>query len=266
MWTPAALHSEARPWDAELWRAVESQTKASTMKLTDSLDEQRILENVLERSKPAFPPEFQGFHYLISTPFRYAPYPHGSRFRRKGQRKGAFYCSDQPSTAIAETSFYRLLFLIESPAMILPRTPVEHTVFSVACKTPLALNLCAPPLDADTAAWMHPIDYTRCQDLADLARKAGIGAIRYASVRDPNGGKNAAILSAGAFAEHRPVQLQTWHIFPGKYSVRAWCENPKMELEFRRQDFAHDPRILDPPQPPHRTRRPSRRGQTLASG
>jgi hypothetical protein len=259
MWTHAELRSEARPWEGELWRAVESQAKVATMKLTDSLDEQRILENVLERSKPSFPPEFQPFDYLISTPFRYTPYPHGSRFRRAGQREGAFYCSDESATAIAETSFYRLLFVAEAPGMTLPRTPVEHTVFSISCRSPLVLNLRAPPLDRDTAAWTHPTDCGKCQSLADTARSAGIDAIRYRSVRDPNEGMNCAIFSASAFAEHRPIRRQTWHIFPGQYSIRAWCESPKMELEFRREEFANDPRLAGPPVPVRRrTRKPGR--------
>jgi hypothetical protein len=247
MWTPGALRSEACPWSGDLWRAVESQAKASTMKLTDySPVEQNILENLLEPTKPPIPPEFEGFHYLLFTPFRYAPYPNGSRFRRAGQREGAFYCSEQAVTAIAETSFYRLLFLAEAPGMKLPRTPVEHTVFSIKCNTPLALNLTAPPFDTEADTWSHPTDYRKCQDLADLARKTGIGAIRYTSVRDPNHGMNCAILAADAFAERRPQGLQTWHIFPGRHSVRAWCESPLMELEFRKEDFANDPRLAEP--------------------
>ena len=47
------------------------------MRLTDSLEEQELLENVLERSKPNIPAECKGLHYLLATPFRYTPYPHG---------------------------------------------------------------------------------------------------------------------------------------------------------------------------------------------
>jgi hypothetical protein len=242
MWTPDALRSEARPWNSDLWRAVESQAKISTMRLTDTLAEQELLEAVLERSKPSWPDECQGLHYLLATPFRYAPYPQGSRFRRPGQREGAFYCSELAETAVGETSFYRLLFFAESPGMRLPSSAVEHTVFSVRCQVSLALNLSEPPLDRDSHVWREPVDYSECQALADEARAAGVQAIRYLSVRDPLGGMNCALLSAAAFAAPHPIDPQTWHIFPREHTVRAWCENPPRSLEFRREEF-NDPRL-----------------------
>src|SRR5947207_3130361 len=52
-WTPPALASEARRYSHELWRVVETQHTASTMRLTDSLEEQASLELVLEQSTPA---------------------------------------------------------------------------------------------------------------------------------------------------------------------------------------------------------------------
>ena len=217
------------------------------MRLTDTLAEQELLETILEDSKPNWPDACRGLHYLLATPFRYAPYPQGSRFRRAGQRDGAFYCSERAETAVAETSFYRLLFFAEAPGMKLPSSRVEHTVFSVRCRMELALNLCTPPLDRDEPLWRQPVDYGACQNLADAARSAGIDAIRYSSVRDPRGGMNCAFLSVAAFAEPRPRREQTWHIFPGENLVRAWCESPRRSLEFRREDF-NDPR-LTPTQP-----------------
>lgn len=242
MWTPDALRCEAQPWQSDLWRAVESQAKASTMRLTDTLAEQELLEAVLERSKPQWPEACEGLHYLLATPFRYAPYPRGSRFRRAGQREGAFYCSELPQTAIAETSFYRLLFFAEAPGMKLPSSAVEHTVFAVRCHSSCALNLCEPPFDRDAEIWGQTSDYAGCQDLADAARSAGIDAIRYASVRDPRGGMNCAVLSPAAFAVRHPIDEQTWHVFPSEQNVRAWCEHPMQSLELRREDF-DDPRL-----------------------
>src|SRR5712692_9925921 len=110
MWTPDALLSDARAWAADVWRTVETQYKASTMRLTDSLDDQALLEDILERSKPNLTADCVGLHYLLFTPFRYAPYPRGSRFRRAGQPEGAFYAAESVQTTVAEMSFYRLLF------------------------------------------------------------------------------------------------------------------------------------------------------------
>jgi hypothetical protein len=59
-WTQHALESEARPYARALWRVVEAQHTASTMRLTDSLEEQATLEALLEESKPPLPPNVRG--------------------------------------------------------------------------------------------------------------------------------------------------------------------------------------------------------------
>jgi hypothetical protein len=225
------------------------------MRLTDTIEEQGILEAILDRSKPPIPEECAGFHYLIYSPFRYAPYPVGSRFRRPGQREGVFYGAEQIPTAIAEIAFYRLLFFLESPDSIFPSGPVEHTVFSVGCASKRLIDLTSPPLNRDKKLWTDPTNYEPCQALADSARIAGVRIIRYQSVRDPDGNANYAVLSPLAFSEHRPKNEQTWHIFPGPFSVRAWCENPRMALEFTRDDFNNDPRLLAIAAPVRRRRR-----------
>lgn len=46
--TSAALSSEARPWTGIVWRMVEAQHTASTMKIVDNDDEQDVLEALLE--------------------------------------------------------------------------------------------------------------------------------------------------------------------------------------------------------------------------
>src|SRR5919106_1273755 len=115
-WTRAALWSNARPRSGVCWRVVEAQHHVSTLKLSDTLDEQKQLEELLEYSKPMVPPECRHLHYLLSTPFRYgAVYPAGSRFRRAGVTEGVFYGSETAETAIAEMTFHRLLFFAESP-------------------------------------------------------------------------------------------------------------------------------------------------------
>lgn len=214
------------------------------MRLTDTQEEQALLEEILERSKPAVPPECQGLNYLLFTPFRYSS-PYGSRFRRPGQREGVFYAAETIETAIAEISFYKFLFfVIEAPGTRLPASALEHTAFSVGCVTSFCLTLCDPPLDRDAHLWRSPTDYAACQELAANARKAEIQVIRYSSVRDPRGGTNCALLSADAFAEQNPKSQQTWHIYPSLRSVRARCESPAISLEFRREDFGNDPRVM----------------------
>ena len=211
IWTPDALSSELRPYERAVWRIVEAQHQVSTMKLVDTLDQQDVLEALIEATKPAYPPECGGLHYLLKTPFRYAAaYPKGSRFRRAGQTPGVFYASERPATAVAEIAFYRLLFFAESPATPWPANPAEYTGFSAAFRTRNLLDLTMPPLDRDAAAWRSLTDYGPCQALAEAARAGAAQIIRYRSVRDPEGGACAAALTCAAFAKPDPSAVQTW--------------------------------------------------------
>src|SRR4029077_5018329 len=107
-WTPRALASEAHSYARQLWRVVESQHTASTMRLADSLEEQAVLEAILEASKPALPLYVAKLHYLLATPFRYRPHQ-GSRFRAAFD-PGVWYGAEVLRTALAEKSYWRLRF------------------------------------------------------------------------------------------------------------------------------------------------------------
>ncbi|MBE7608035.1 RES family NAD+ phosphorylase, partial [Salmonella enterica subsp. enterica serovar 4:-:1,2] len=96
-------------------------------------------------------------HYLLATPFRYGSvYPYGSRFRRAGRTLGVYYAAETIATAVAEMSFYRLLFFAESLDTPWPRDAAEYTAFSISYATGKAIDLTRPPLDRDEAAWTHP--------------------------------------------------------------------------------------------------------------
>ena len=56
-WTPDALRSSARRAAGRCWRFVEAQHRVSTLKLTDTLEEQERLEALLEKTKPPIPAE-----------------------------------------------------------------------------------------------------------------------------------------------------------------------------------------------------------------
>jgi len=244
IWTPAALSSEALAVSGRYWRLVEAQHQVSTLKLVDSLEEQALLEQLLDESKPSLPPECAGLDYLLATPFRYgAVYPHGSRFRRAGRTLGVFYASEKVETALAEMAFYRLLFYADSPETPLPGNAAEYTAFAASIATNAAIDLTLPPLDRGRDAWCDPLDYGPCQSLADTAREAGIQAILYRSVRDPNNGRNLALLTALGFAGREPVERQTWRIRLSDAGVQALCEFPKTRIGFASAEFAGDPRL-----------------------
>jgi hypothetical protein len=201
---------------------VEAQHSYSTLKVVDSVDEQKTLEELVEETKPMLPPECRGLHYLLSTPFRYgALYPKGSRFRRAGMTAGVFYGSEAAQTAVAEMTFYRLLFFVESPDTPWPRNPAQYTAFSAAYATERAIDLTSARYSRDRARFAHVTDYRHCQAFADTARAAQIETLRYASVRDPAGGMNLALLTCRAFVEREP----------------------RFRITFDRACFAVDPRI-----------------------
>ena len=244
IWTPAALSSERRAHAGDCWRMVEAQHRVSTLKLTNSLAEQELLEALLEESKPRVPTEGQGLHYLLAAPFRYgAVYPTGSRFRRAGRTEGVYYGAEHASTAAAEMAFYRLLFYVESPDTPWPANAAEYTVFNAPVKTDRAIDLTKPPLSADRPVWMALVDYAPCQSFADSVRAAELDVIRYESVCDPDHGANLAILSPEAFASKAPAALQTWRLNFGPFGAQALREFPPAALEFGRNGFSTDPRL-----------------------
>lgn len=244
IWTPDALSSEARALRGECWRLVEAQHRVSTLKLVDTLAEQKLLEDLLEESKPPVPPECRGLHYLLATPFRYgAPYPKGSRFRRPGHTPGVYYASEHVETAVAEIAFHRLLFFADSPATPWPENAAEFTAFCVAYRSARGLDLTRPPLSAEEAAWTDPLDYESCQRLAEGACSVGVEVIRYRSVRDPDRRANVAVLACGAFGWRQPRRPQTWRIRFSAAGVQALCEFPRLSCEFPRAAFGADPRL-----------------------
>ncbi|HMF69779.1 MAG TPA: RES family NAD+ phosphorylase [Phyllobacterium sp.] len=243
IWTPAALRSESRSLHGASWRLVEAQHRVSTMKLVDTLDEQALLEDELEATKPPVPPACTHLDYLLATPFRYGRYPGNSRFRREGYSPGVFYASEKVETAVAETAFYRLLFFAESPGTPWPRNALEFTAFEARYATTHAIDLTAAPFVEQALLWTHRTDYSACLDLADKAHEAGIELIRYQSVRDPGGGINLALLSCACFAMPNPTRMTTWRLHFSNYGVKAICDSPEIRLEFSREIFANDPRM-----------------------
>jgi hypothetical protein len=212
------------------------------MALVDTLEEQALLEQVIEASKPTVPAGCREHHYLLSTPFRYgALYPAGSRFRRAGMTAGVFYASADVATAVAEISFRRLLFFAESPATPWPPNAVEHTAFTVGFATRKGLDLTAAPFNRHARRWLDPIEYGQCQALADAARDSGTTVLRYQSARAP--GINIALLTCAAFASREPKERQVWRVHTGPSGVRAICTYPDQRLAFDRAAFASDPRI-----------------------
>lgn len=216
-WTPTVVSSEAIPWRGQVWRMVESQYVAATMKLVDTLEEQDLLETLLEASKPKLPDETAGLDYLLATPFRYHPNRGGSRFRGV-KDPGVFYAAESIRTAGAELGYWRWKFLID--AVDLDRLdPVAHTAFQVDVQT-LVVDLQASPFSQYSANWEHPSDYRATQAFASVARQANVGGILYRSARDPMPSWCLALLAPNGFAKRNPnAQRQTWYVAVSRHEV-----------------------------------------------
>jgi len=188
------------------------------MRLTDSLDEQSLLEAVLEESKPALPAAVRRLHYLLATPYRYRPHL-GSRFRAPLE-PGVWYGAEALRTALAEKSYWRLRFLLDSPATP-DLKPVPHTAFQASVRSRAALDLTRAPFARERSEWTDPSSYQATQQLAAAARAAQIAQIRYESVRDPQHAACVAVLDPGAFGRGRPRSLETWFIAAARTRVRC---------------------------------------------
>ena len=229
------LQKAMRRLSATPWRVVEAQHRASTMRLVDTLDEQRSLEDLLEASKPALPTSAANLHYLLATPFRYpAPPPSGSRFRAIGDA-GVWYGADVVYTALAEVAYWRLRFLADSPATPnLP--PVPHTAFRVSIAGN-AIVLLQAPFDRQRKQWEDPVSYDATQTLARTAREAGVALIRYRSVRDPQHRAAIAVLTPSAFRKSAPLARQLWLIKVTRAQVLAETDLGGVRLAFAPEEL-----------------------------
>ena len=226
-WTTHAVASSAAEARHTLWRAVEAQHVASTIPLVDSIDEQHILERLLDDTKPPVPPAAAHLHWLLSTPFRYPPPPGGSRFRGPND-PGGYYGADEIRTACAELGYWRWRHLNESPALdAMPTKP--QTVFKVRVEAE-TVDLREKPFVRDRKHWTEPQDYSTCQRFARMARDAGVGAIRYESVRDPKRGVGCALLSPLAFVPPVPLEQQTWMLSVSRIRV-VWQRTHALHVE-----------------------------------
>jgi hypothetical protein len=220
-----------------LWRAVEAQHIASTLRLVASVEEQILLERLLDQSKPSLPPDASELHYLLATPFRYSS-PIGSRFRAPAE-SGIWYGAEEERTACAELGYWRWRFLIDSEALEI-LGPSPQAVFRAGIDGRL-IDLTEHPFKRSRAQWTRPDDYGPTQGFARVARQADIDAIRYESVRDPDHGPAAAVLRPACFKPRKPLEQHTWFLTVRRTAVIWQREGQTFEFDARpwRASVAH---------------------------
>lgn len=199
----------AKPARRKLWRGVEAQHRVATMRLVDNLAEQELLEQLIEASKPPLPPQSQGLHYLVSTPFRYSsPYP--SRYRPANE-PGIWYGAEEAETVAAELAYWRWRFLLESDGLRDAQLVTEHTFFQALFRG-VELDLTAPPWSALRAVLRDGDDYAVCHALAlEVRRRTApvIAGLHYESARREGGGCEAVLAPRALSLPSLHLQ-QTW--------------------------------------------------------
>jgi hypothetical protein len=245
IWTQCAGDSELRTLRLSPWRAVEAQHQVSTRKLVDTLEEQQLLEELIEGSKP--PDATRGrIHYLIATPFRYPPLRHGSRFGTR-QERGIWYGAETRRTLFAEVAYYRLIFL-EGTQADLGAVLTQLTAFTVRVRTDHGIDLTAPPFGAHRDVIASPVNYGPTQSLGRAMREARAELFRYPSARDAEGGVNVGVLSAHAFGVAKPRSFETWHCTATRERVevvkRDYFED--IHFTFGREEFLVEDRLPAP--------------------
>lgn len=211
------------------WRGVEAQHVVSTMRLVDTAEEQSVLEDLLEASKPPLPAMKSKKHYLLSTPFRYRP-QHPSRFRKAGTL-GVWYGAERIYAACAEVAYWRYRFILDSTPLLSMELLTEHTFFQ-AQVTGQAIDLMSPPWVQARAEWTHGSDYAATHALADAAKDRVVQWICYESVRSP-GDRCAAVFDVDAL-EMLPQRTtpQTWHCRATRESVSMMYQGERYDWKF----------------------------------
>lgn len=236
LWMKANCLSQIRPAEMLLHRIVESQEKVATMTLVDSFEEQSLLEEMLEESKPPAPTVAKGLDYLLMTPFRYPPLKYGSRFGRAHER-GIFYGSLELPTALCECAYYRFVFC---DGLVVPFTDTlitHHTVFQVNVNVERHIDLTALEFSELQSALMSKSDYSLPQRLGSLMRESDVGAFQFFSARVSDGhGKNAGVFDPLALVP--PVKNKVaWICQTSASEIRFFAEDGSVGYSFRREQF-----------------------------
>lgn len=203
IWSECADQISPVLLSGEVFRVVESQEKVATNELVDTLEEQALLEEMLDVTKPSVPSAAQDLSYLLFTPFRYPPLKYGSRF---GQRfePSLFYGSREIETTLAESAYYRLHFWFDmSEPPPAGKLNTQHTVFSVKIKTEKGLMLQASPFSKYESNLINKSSYSETQLLGKEMRENNIEAFEYFSARDNSKGINVGLFTANVFKEKK---------------------------------------------------------------
>ena len=187
------------------FRLVESQEIVATTEIVPDLYDQTLLEEMLDSSKPAYRDGTSDLHYLLSTPFRYPPLAHGSRFGSRFE-PSLFYGGTTEYVTLCESAFYRFFFLLDNVnGPLHEKLQTQHTLFEFEYATETGVQLQQPPFTANQPQLRNPVSYDETQALGAAMRQDGVVCFEYASARDLAAGTNVALFEPEALACSRPL-------------------------------------------------------------
>lgn len=211
LWNACDAQSHIQPIHGTLYRLVEGQEQIATRNVVDTLEEQSLLEDLLDTSKPPYKLDDPQLHYLLKSPFRYPPLLWGSRFGRTYE-PSLFYGACSAEVTLSESAYYRFVYWysIDEPAEVKQTFKSQHTMFTVGYTADQGLKLHESPFDQHLKALTDPVNYQISQKLGSDMRSNGIQAFEYASARDKNHGTCVALFGPESFKEPQPANLESW--------------------------------------------------------
>ena len=217
-----------------VYRIVESQEKVATMNLVDTLDEQLVLESLLDQSKPVSS-YGKPRHYLIYTPFRYPPLPHGSRFGSRFE-PAIFYAGATLKSALCEAAFYSFYFMSRSKSPFNGVIMNHKTSFAVKVKDQYHIDLTTIKDEAMQARLTSKTDYQYTQSVGRAMRNSDALSFSYRSARCEQQ-VNVGIFDINAIVSD-PFDTQHWQTKQSAEKIVFYCPmEPTQSLEFKRQDY-----------------------------
>lgn len=229
VWTVCSGPSHITKIFSEVFRVCESQEDVATMNIVDSLADQSVLENMIEASKPG---SLVG-HYLVSTPFRYPPLQHGSRFGGTFE-PSLFYGSESLEGCFTETAFYRFLFF--SAYASTHEVNNSYTSFSLKVVSESSVDLTQGPFQAFAKDLLSPSNYGVTQELGSEIRSAGVKLIRYQSARSIKPNVNIALFDRSPVISE-PSLMRQWFCCTRKDSVEFFAQDRNGSFSFALSDF-----------------------------
>nr|WP_136250384.1 RES family NAD+ phosphorylase [Ningiella ruwaisensis] len=207
------------------------------MQIVDTLEEQSLLEDIIESSKPPLDSKADSSdrHYLLKTPFRYPPLKYGSRFGRRFE-PSLFYASHTIKGALCESAFYSFYFMSRSETPFKGVITNKKTSFAVDISTKNFVDLCLIEDPELQRGLQHKSDYTCSQRVGTYMRKEGVDAFSYYSARE-EGDKHVGIFYLDIITGS-PEDMRHWQIKQTPERLLYYCaHDTSLNSEFSIDTF-----------------------------